>query len=234
MKRFKSFAKEHEATVHDIFENDDQFNEDFGFKTILSEKSATAPLNPQIWGDIKKASPEEAESLYIKAMKFIVKAKTKYTRLMMSVTKKIQNSQFLVDIKKMDAFVDKILNRGKKASGITDLLRGAIIAPDNDSLETAVKLVKKNFVVTRFEHKGKGDDKEYGYFGSYHFLVNVEGVNAEIQVMTRKLWNYKHQAHKVYTKYRSGGEYDDKIKKLDTQMSKELFSRGNAGGKKRK
>lgn len=224
MKSFSEFSSD---IINSIFENDERFYEDFGFKTIISEKSNIAPLKPQKWGDLENKSKKDAGKLYYKAIRFIIKAEKEYTKKINAVTRKIHNAKGLVDIKKFDSFFDKVINRGKKASEITDLLRGAILVKDDNDLEKAVKLVKKEFTVTEYEYKSKGEDKEYGYFGSHHFLVLVSGVNAEIQVMTRRLWSYKHQAHQIYTKYRSGSDVDDAIKQADTKLSKMIFAKGN-------
>ncbi|MDX8383511.1 MAG: hypothetical protein R8M45_05480 [Ghiorsea sp.] len=191
----------------------------------LTEKSRTAPLNPQIWGD---ASTEDAvTSLYAK---FIDQVKSSQKTLLSGLKRssmKVKDAKVYVDVKHLDSFIDKILKRGKKASSITDWLRSAVIAPDEEGVGKIVKSIRRDFVVQEYEFKDKKNAGEYGYFGSHHFLVLVDGITAEIQVMTRKLWVYKEEAHKVYVKYRSDGKLFDKFKKLETSYSRKTFSKGN-------
>jgi len=50
------------------------------------------------------------------------------------------------------------------------------------------------------------------------------GLNVELQVATQKLWHYKKEAHKLYTKWRSRPE---PMSIDDQQVSKHLFRVGN-------
>lgn len=230
---FKTFHINRTKPVLDlsVFE-DSQYESIENIDSIL-EKSATAPLNPQVWGDIKgrddKEREERSRALYNEYLPLVVGAKAKFTRLLKKIGSKSKNSKVLVDIKAMDAFVKKVVLRGRNTSSITDWLRSAIIVRTHEDVDRTVKLIKKDFVVQEYEKKDKGLDKEYGYFGSHHFLVLVDGITCEIQVMTKKLWVYKEEAHLIYGKYREDkGEMDKKLKKLELAYSKELFSRGNS------
>tara|TARA_Y100001951_G_C11298063_1_gene277523 strand:- start:43046 stop:43318 length:273 start_codon:yes stop_codon:yes gene_type:complete len=68
-----------------------------------------------------------------------------------------------------------------------------------------------------------GSDPTYGYYGSEHFSLDIEGFTIELQAMTQKLWHYKSYAHDIYNKTRSKG----KVSKEDMYMSKKLFKLGN-------
>lgn len=104
-------------------------------------------------------------------------------------------------------------------------MRGAVLF---DTKEQADEFVKK-FIrqnkdkVIGYEEKLKGQDTIYGYYGSHHIDLNIDGLVVELQIMTRKLWNYKKEAHLIYTKTRSGDGPTEKDKK----ESKKIFALAN-------
>jgi hypothetical protein len=237
MISFRQFQSDDE--INAVFENDDRFYEDFGFETVLHEEmviNKTGEKRQSKWGDVKGNTPEEQKASAIKiyqgAMKYVNAAKAAYGKILKTATRKIHDAKILVQVKKLEAFVTKVTTRGKVASKITDLLRGAVLVTQPEEVMPVVKAIKKEFRVVEYEIKSKGEDKKYGYHGAHHFLVLVDGVVTEIQVMTRKLWNYKTAAHQVYDKYRKGGDVDKKLKQLDINMSKNLFGKGNIRAKK--
>lgn len=161
------------------------------------------------------------------------------------------SAKILTDIKKPLKVAEKIIERGK--SKITDVIRGAILLKTDADVEDVVKNIKRNVPIYEYEYKRKGEDKTYGYHGSHHFLIQVEGgFLAEIQVMTKRLWAFKHEAHKIYEKLRVSKDivkdyaeqlkkhagvilskkssYEDLARQFVDKMqkhSKELFVKGN-------
>jgi ppGpp synthetase/RelA/SpoT-type nucleotidyltranferase len=156
--------------------------------------------------------------------------KSKFLSLLRK-SSQFKSVKILVDIKGLESFVDKAINRyplqGKGASDITDVLRSAILVSNQDEVEKTVKNIKKYFTVAKHKEKIEGNDPTYGYYGSHHFYVKIGKLFSEIQVMTKKLWSYKDEAHKIYNKYRSIKDADDRVKKLDIELSKQLFKTAN-------
>lgn len=137
-----------------------------------------------------------------------------------------QNYKFLYQIKSMSSIIDKIIKRNKSLANLSDMVRGAVLFKDPNELDEFVKNLKrknKGYVVG-YEFKAKGSDPTYGYYGSHHFDLNIDGLDVELQAMTEKLWNYKEAAHGIYTKWRSK---KGKIDKFDSNLSKKLFNLGN-------
>jgi len=90
---------------------------------------------------------------------------------------------------------------------------------------TTVQKLKRNAHIYEYDYKQLDKEDKMGYHGSHHFKIKVGEYIVEIQVMTKKLWSYKHEAHKIYNKYR-GGFMDDYIKS-ELQRSRDLFKLGN-------
>jgi ppGpp synthetase/RelA/SpoT-type nucleotidyltranferase len=235
MNTFKRFCIENTISDSDIlgilYDSEFEFNETLGFETVLTEKSETGKLKAQQWGDIKGHTDEErmqsAIEVYKKASKIAINAYDTLSKNLKTSTRRIKNPKILVDVKSEGSFVDKVLNRGKSASKINDVLRSAIIVKSEEDVTETVKRIKKDFKVVRYDFKAKGTDEEFGYFGSHHFLVEIGDINVEIQVMTRRLWAFKNEAHKIYTNFRSRGDFSKEFEKFSKRMSKQLFSLAN-------
>ena len=133
------------------------------------------------------------------------------------------NPVVLTDIKTLGSVISKV-KRGKKVEQIGDLVRGAVLFPDHASVEEFVKsFVRKNQgIIAKHEIKAHGGDLDYGYYGSQHLDLMIDGLRVELQVMTQKLWKMKHAAHVIYTKTREEGATEsDKI------QSRNIFKQGN-------
>lgn len=211
---------------------DDDFNalyEDFhNVTSLISEKRATAPKTRQIWGDHEPKNSNDAGRVYQAARKLANQMKDEFLGKLKTAAKKAHQPKVLVDVKSGESFIDKVIKRGKDASKITDVLRSAILLGTEEDVKMVVDQVKKDFTVVEYEYKSKDGDKEFGYFGSHHFLVKIGEIIAEIQVMTKKLWSYKEEAHKIYNKYRSEKEASGEFEKLDKELSKKIFQMGNS------
>lgn len=230
--KFLNYIKYNES-LDIVYENDElqeKIDKLLGIKENLHELSARSEVFPQLWGDINpeadKSALDQAKEIYQKAKDMAGSLKRKFLGLLRRVSQ-FKNSKVLVDIKGMESFVDKIINRGNSASKITDVLRSAILVSSKEEVDKTVDNIKKRFQVAKHKEKKQELDPEYGYFGSHHFYVKVGKMLAEIQVMTKKLWAYKEEAHKIYNKYRSVKQADSEVEKLDKALSKQLFQIAN-------
>ena len=234
--RFSKYLNE-ENNLDILYENeeiDKIIDELFNIKSTIHELSARSDVFPQIWGNVTAEDDEEkidqAKKIYTHAKELASSVKRKFFNLLRRVSQ-FKNSKVLVDIKPLESFVDKAINRypkkGKGASNITDVLRSAVLVNTKEEVEKTVQNIKKRFQVARHKEKTAESDPKYGYFGSHHFYVKVGKILAEIQVMTKKLWAYKDQAHKIYNKYRSVDVADKNVEKMDTNLSKQLFKLAN-------
>jgi hypothetical protein len=164
----------------------------------------------------------------------------KYLPLITSVMNKFQSQvkremgnlpkvKFLAGTKPFESLISKVISRGKKISEINDLVRGAVLFDTKEQADAFVKnFTRRNSSnVVEYEVKDKGSDTTYGYFGSHHIGLNIDGIIVELQVMTRKLWNYKGSAHVIYnnTREKKGGP-----NKFDISQSKKIFALGNRPG----
>lgn len=127
-----------------------------------------------------------------------------------------------VGIKSYDSFLSKV-NRNNAPNKVHDMLRSALLLDTQEDVEAAVKLLKRTQTVHSIEHKDKGSDPTYGYFGSWHLKLVINGIIAEVQVMTRRLWTYKDWAHDFYKMYRDKGD----ITPQAARLSKQIFAMGN-------
>ena len=217
--------------IHAIFELADVF---YDSATVYEQ---SVPLTAQPWDNISgKDKVGSAKEIYLTARDLALNGKKELNRKLKKIAPGGAGGKVLIDIKQEKSFLDKVVKRGRKADSITDLLRSALIVKDKNQVEIVVKKVLKDFKVGRYEIKQRGSDPEFGYYGSHHFLVKIGVIWAEVQVMTRKMWSYKREAHKVYDKYRSKdqiGKSDEDAEKerMDKAMSKMLFAKANVKNK---
>lgn len=138
--------------------------------------------------------------------------------------KKYPYAEFKWNRKSLSSIIDKVLNRGKDIIKIPDIVRGALLFDRIEEVEEWVKRFRRTHgdIITKYEEKGKGSDPVYGYYGTHHLDLNIDGLTVELQVATKKLWHYKNPAHALYQKTRSSGVSDQ-----DRHLSKQLFWKGN-------
>lgn len=245
---FKEFVAEKEALDLALLDvvSESEFAEFIGeevVETELNEKAASTSNGIQPWQNAKMSLPKNAnaddqelikqiEDMFNKEiLPFIQKAGADFKRGMQRAGSTKQ-AKVLFDIKTPKSILSKMV-RGKNITEMHDILRGAILAKDEEDVKQIDKNLKKVFKIYEREVKEFKGDKNYGYHGSYHYLVEVgDGVLAEIQLMTKGLWNLKHEAHHIYTMTREKLKKDPnfatsaEFKKLQTQ-SKQLFLRAN-------
>lgn len=157
------------------------------------------------------------------------------TLVLNKFAKKIQNAlpkqrsslefEFKYNKKKVSSIIDKVIDRGKNLIEVPDLVRGATIFKHKDEMEAFVKnMNRKGSDIVEYEYKERGGDKKFGYWGTHHFDFKIDGLLVELQVSTRKLWNYKRVGHEIYKKWRSS---DTKPDPFDIHRSKKIFDMGN-------
>jgi hypothetical protein len=132
--------------------------------------------------------------------------------------------KILMDVKTLPSLVSKVVKRGKKLSEVGDLVRCAILFGTKEEADEFVNRVRRTAQVVGYEEKKAGSDKQYGYYGSHHIDLQINGLTVEMQVMTKKLWKYKEVAHGIYNKYRDTG---GKPSKDDAQWSQSIFNIAN-------
>ncbi len=184
----------------------------------------------QPWGvlDNNKVAEIAAGDVYHRAAKMASDKLSEFNRKLKLSTKKINNEKILVDVKSRNSFIEKTTKRNVQANKITDLLRAAILVHLPPHVDIVKKNIEKIFTVVRHEYK-TANNTAGGYYGAHHFLVNVgdDPIVAEIQLMTKRLWAYKNEAHKIYDKYKVEDNPDPDMKAFDDNTSKQLFRAGN-------
>lgn len=133
-------------------------------------------------------------------------------------------------VKSFKSVASKILTRKRVSlERINDLVRATIYFNTQDQVEEFVKDVKRKIPTFNHEVKQKGSDTDFGYFGSHHLILIVNGIQCELQVMTRKLETHKTEAHKIYGAVRDtlATKGKEAVPKETFQRSKALFARGN-------
>lgn len=178
-------------------------------------------------GIISKADiADKLSSVYEKFKSFFETIKDKFKSILQKAANKFGNSKILAQLKPLKSLVDKVDGRGKRLDGITDLVRGAVIFDDKEDADRFVKDMQRKHgdKIVEFTEKTKGNDLIYGYYGTYHILLEIDGIICEIQIATKNLWKQKKLAHKVYKATRSSAEGPSKA---DSMLSKRLFVKGN-------
>lgn len=174
----------------------------------------------------KQSLKDLTTQVYTKYSTAIKDAREKFERTVSSMLKKYKDAKFLVDTKSMDSVLDKVVDRKRPLGQINDLVRGAVLFDSKKAADHFVKGLLRKYpdIVVDYDKKEKGQDPTYGYFGSHHLSLVIGGLITELQVMTKKLWQYKEPAHDIYAKTRSKPEGPDAF---DRHMSKKMFSIAN-------
>ena len=252
MLNFKSFMNENSMEWGDI-ENIHTILEDICLE-ILAENGLLENLDDSLirklskkikrakktfWADEKikdftgKNDKEKVVALYKKYEPIIEDRLKKYESGLKTALKGVQNAKIMVDVKKLRAFVNKTVDRGKDPSKMNDWLRGSILVNDEKDIGIVSKNIFKAFKsVSEFDPKERGDDKQFGYYGSVHFSVDVDGVNTEIQLMTKKLYSAKKVAGGQYDDFRSASDAIKGSKETQKLLrhGKRAFDKGNSQG----
>ena len=229
----------HESFHADFLDFLYESNEEEG-EALVERKLPSGNTKNQPWSkvlpkevpanEVEKKTPEIYNTIIDD---FVNPVKAEYERILKTCAEK--DCKVLVSIKSLKSFISK-LKRGKKVSGITDVIRGAILCPNDESVQKVLRNLKKKAVVAELELKHRGEN-EWGYWGANHLLLELSnGVLAEVQVMTKTAWTYKDAAHQIYDKYREALAKDksllnDPVIQKEIKRSKMLFDRGFMGNK---
>lgn len=173
---------------------------------------------------------EKLDNLLDKLLdKYIIPLKSKFeSSLKRAATK---DAKIITGSKSISSIKSK-MQRGRKISNMGDLLRAAILVKTEEDAKTVLENMRKIFNIFQVEEKEKGSDTNFGYYGSYHCDVDFHNVICEVQIMTKRLWNYKDAGHSFYDKWREKIKENPEVMntqeyKNDAKMSKMVFDYGN-------
>lgn len=210
---------------------------DEGTESIIFEKawsSNKTGMQPWSKDDIITSSPDiknlkEKVDFIIK--KYIDPIKRKFESSLKRAA--VKDSKVLVSVKSFSSIKSKI-ERGKSLSKMGDVLRAAILVPTQDDVKKVIDNMRKIFNLQELEHKERGGN-DWGYYGTWHLAVDMNGVLCEVQIMPKTTWTYKEKGHEIYDKYRERIAKDPNFKNSDEYKkamaySKRVFMRG-AGNK---
>lgn len=221
--KFRQFLKEEEKLELSLSEG--QINPLFkGNSAIMSLDKAII----QGRGD-KSQVMDNLNKLYMEYLPKLETVQKKLDVLMRGVYKGYKNVKYKSAIKPFNSVVDKALNRKKGFSQLNDLVRCAVLFESSEAADDFIKTFTRKYksLIVGYESKEKGADQTYGYYGSHHLDIEIDGIICEVQVMSKKMWNYKKAAHAIYTANRSK---DGGPSKEDMYLSKKIFSMANAPG----
>ena len=216
------------------------------FKKILMEQGfrPTSPVMQTkdvrkanyhaVYKDDEAGSNARLQSIYNQHMPMFLKIKSQYERIVKkSIPSKLASNKkevkFVSQIKPLTSFIDKVKDRGNKIPSVGDIVRGAVVFKDVNDVHEFVEAFKRrnSSIIFRYDFKEQGSDQQFGYYGSHHFGIMIDGLITELQVMTRKLWSYKKIAHNIYTKLRTNLSQGKPVSPKDQELSKQIFRLGN-------
>lgn len=223
MITFKSFLTLNESTVNPAMAHDRQVG---AFDALLQRY-----LKGSLDKDKKDELINAMRPVYQAYEPQLKKNEKELKRLLQKESRKFKDVKIMTRIKPFKSVVSKVIER-KRIEGfktLGDLVGGAVLFKTKEDADAFVKKTRRRYAknVVGYEEKKRGSDTKYGYYGSHHLDLNLNGIIVEVQVMTRKLWNYKTAAHDIYDKYRDKDEGPDKF---DKYTSKKLMTLGNRGG----
>lgn len=182
--------------------------------------------NPSRYKKDKEQITNLMVDVFGKYEKLLNSVKKKFESLIRKELRKFKKARFLSDAKSMESIINKAVDRGRGFGELNDLVRGAILLETKADADAFVdKFMRRNkSIVVGYEEKKRGEDNTYGYYGSHHIDLNIDGLIVELQIMTKKLWQYKEEAHKIYMKNRAKEDGPDNF---DKYTSKKIFSIAN-------
>ena len=234
MYSFKKYLSNEEYLISETFDNlefIEFFEENYPEFAVLFEKARSDYSGSQSWGPLPK--PEKNTDIKTTLNSFIkdkvypisMQDKKAYDRALKLVANALDGAKAItVDLKPIKSIESKVLERGRSIESVTDIVRGSLVVKSPEDIETARKLIKKNFKIYDEDVKELGGDKKFGYYGAVHYDVELPSGNvAEIQLLPRSLKHVKDAAHVVYTSERDKASKDPTF---TSTTSKQLFGRG--------
>ena len=218
-------------TIKDIFVSEMFDDDELCEKAMSSNKTG---LQPWAKDEIIKSTPDFKN--LDKKIDFIMDTYINPIKKSFENTLKrasVKDSKVLISVKTPESIESKV-KRGTPLSKMTDILRASILVPSENDIDKVLKNMKKYFNLYEIDHKEKGTNK-WGYFGTYHYDVDFNGVLCEVQIMPKTTFTYKNKGHEIYTKYRDLVKKNPEIEnspeyKKAIEYSKRIFLRG-AGNK---
>jgi hypothetical protein len=139
-------------------------------------------------------------------------------------------------IKTLKSLISKVINRKKSLETVNDLVRSTVIFAEDKTMQQFIGKLKRSPIISDYEFKSLGSDPVFGYFGTHHFCLMVNGIKCELQVMTNKVKAHKKVAGNIYAQYRDAIVQKglDAVPEKAKRRSKAIFSRGNIEKKERK
>lgn len=194
------------------------------FKDVRAFDVQKSSMTPQQATDAAAQILSNHKDQILAAYKDFIDLMKSYT----SSSKFRDETEFFSGMKPVKSIISKVIDRGKSFKDLGDLIRGAILFDTQDELNQFVKDFsrKESSIIVKYEMKQKGSDPTYGYYGSHHFDLNIDGFVIELQAMTKRLWKFKEPAHDIYNMTRDNGG----LTKADQMLSKRLFTMGNSPG----
>ena len=222
MESFKSYYLA-EAAVSPVLKNNDMVRRVAKLIPISSEEDAEKMLEGVYYEVIVPIATERLDKFRKTVRRFL--SSSKYRKLS-------EKPEFLSQIKKLDGLESKTIKRGKSLLKIGDLVRGAILFKNQEEVDMFVSDFrrKNRSMIVDYEYKQRGKDPRFGYFGSHHLDIMIDGLVVEVQVMTKRLWSYKDAAHDIYKNLRDADRAADSF---EINLSKMLFDLGNRPGYRR-
>ncbi|WP_104730599.1 putative barnase/colicin E5 family endoribonuclease [Helicobacter felis] len=100
-------------------------------------------------------------------------------------------------LKSVESIESKIKRKRGDIGGINDFLRGALIAPSREHLDSQLVNITKHLQTQGILHKIEYKQNTSGYKG-VHIQFNYNGVGSEIQLHTAQNWEIKKQLDEIY------------------------------------
>jgi len=243
MIKFKNFMDLLEAAESPVFKSNKNIRMATAFIQNTTNKDDARKMLEAIYG----------EEIYPVA-KAVLESFNKLINKVLSTSKLRKTSNpptIYTQIKSFKSLADKVIERNKPLLNVGDIVRGAVLFDNNEEVEMFVDaFTRKNAsMVADYDKKIQGGDPDFGYYGSHHLDLKVEGLIVELQVTTKRFWAYKGAAHDIYNNLRSPAvrnqvlqKYEklpDSLKQVlgmkpsggaetsDRALSKQLFTKGN-------
>lgn len=220
-----------------------EFSEPLDIEALMEAKGLVRDaVNPVYAGDpdvmklnallqnkkVKLGDATEAVTSFMIGQKpFFNTVEKKFVKMVnREIGNKRNSVKFIYNQKEIKSVMSKVVGRGRPLAALSDYVRGMVVTQTQKESAKFVKdYIRKNGAkIVRIDSKDKGKDKTYGYYGSMHFIMNIDGLYVELQVMTKQLLSAKDKAHQIYDASRASS---DGPTKADKQLSKRLFTGGN-------
>lgn len=190
------------------------------FSTGIYEDTSIIEDVQQPWGDLEDMDPHQQYRHLHDTASDLKQTLDRNLSLAAEKATGVKGAKVITDIKSFPSFKNKVYQRGYAPSKLTDVLRATVLVKKRSDMEEVADSIQKMFDVISYEVKSKPDNK-FGFFGPHVFIVELDGVAIEVQLMTRRMKAFSKEAHKIYQKYRADSDNPEK------NYSKELFRKAN-------